>query len=180
LDPADGCGGALDDRETMMSRQRVLPMLLAAALASLTGCNANVDGSGGQMSTGQEPRLLRQPRPYIPDLPVPVNFKLDEANSGNLDAPGMRLVDHLYKGREDKISVRLFYIREMPALQWRLVTTLFSQGTVVMNFEKKSERCYIEVLDGSWWHPTYIRVRIYTVRTPRGAGTPGGLAGQKE
>ena len=164
-----------------MIQQRVLPMLLAAVLACVTGCQADINASArGQESAGEEPRLLRQPRPYIPDLPVPVNFQLDQAKSGNLDAPGVRLVDHLYKGREDKISVRLFYIREMPAHQWRLVTTMFTRGTVIMNFEKNSERCHIEILDGSWWHSTHIRVRIYTVRSSPGAGTLGKTAGQKE
>jgi hypothetical protein len=139
-------------------------MLLAAALAGAAGCKtADNPSAGGPEPAGAEPRLVRQPRPPIHDLPVPVNFVLDQKRSGNLDAPGVRLVDHLYKGRDDKIAVRLFYVTEMPLHQWRLVTAMFSQGRVVLNFEKKTERCHVEVFDGSWWHPTYIQARIFTV-----------------
>lgn len=154
-----------------MIQNRVLPLLLVAALAGIVGCKTDANPSaGGPEPAGSEPRLLRQPRSPIPDVPVPVNFHMDQSKSGNLDAPGVRLVDHLYKGRDDKIAVRLFYIREMPAHQWRLTTAMFSQGTVILNFEKVNERCHIEILDGSWWHPIYIRIRVYTVK--RGAALP--------
>jgi len=153
-----------------MTRTWILMLLMSPALAG--GCNNNqtIDRTGGaprQVEPMME--LVARSRPPIPDLPVPIGYKLDEGKSRNFAAAGARYIDHLYKGKADKFAVARFYKRQMPINRWTLVTDMFVQGNVVMEFEKQIERCNVTITDGSIFHPTYIKVQLWTsgrIETP--------------
>jgi hypothetical protein len=100
--------------------------------------------------------------PPIPDLPIPLGFDLDESHSRSFSAAGARYIDHVYKGREDRFAVARFYKRQMPVNRWTLVTDMYIQGDIMLDFEKESERCRVIVTKGSLWHPTYIKVQLWT------------------
>lgn len=148
----------------MNGRRFAGALLAVVACVIIAGCNRNnqVDSSGESARQASPVELVATPRPPIPDLPVPVGFHLDEGRSRNLAAAGVRWVDHLYKGRSDKFAVARFYRRQMPLTRWTLVTEIFSRGDLKVAFERQADRCHITITDGSLFHPTYIRVELWT------------------
>jgi hypothetical protein len=160
----------------MIRQQLIIGLLFAAASFWAAGCNSSssstIDASSGaprQMAPVVE--LVAQFRPPIPDLPLPVGFDLDQSRSRNFAAAGMRWVDHRYEGGNDKFAVARFYRRQMPINRWTLVTEMFTQGDLTLDFEKQTERCHIVVSDGNLIHPTIIKVQLWTsgrVQTPVG------------
>lgn len=146
-----------------MDGRRVVGVVLVAAAMAVAGCNSDkkVESSGD--SSAQAPvELVAMARPPIPDLPVPIGFNLDQGRSRNLAAAGIRWVDHLYKGKADKFSVARFYRKQMPLSRWTLVTEMFTKGDLKLAFERQSDRCQITVSDGSLFHPTYVRLELWT------------------
>ena len=151
-----------------MLRTAIGCVVLAGSV--LAGCNggsqpAQVQNSGGTVQT-QPPALVAKYKPNIPDVPVPAGFSLDEGRSRNYDTGVARFVDHVYRGSKDKWDVARFYREKMPVSRWTYVTDVFAQGTYTLEFEKGSERCVVNVRNGSWfwpWHKTYIEVRVTTV-----------------
>lgn len=140
---------------------------LAAAAGLLAGCQGSsgdaVEPTGGAYrEVTPPPELVAQARPPIPDLPVPVGFDLDEERSRNLAVAGLRWVDHLYKGKRDRFAVARFYKRQMPIERWTLVKDMFAQGSIELDFVKESERCEVTCRKGDLWHPTYIKIEVWT------------------
>jgi hypothetical protein len=146
-----------------------------AALALACGCTKTetIDASSGAPRQMRSPNdLVAQARPPIPDVPLPIGFDLDEGKSRNFAAAGLRWVDHFYKGGSDKFAVARFYKRQMPVNRWTLVTDMFTQGQIMLDFEKGAERCRVIVSDGSLFHPTRVKAQLWTsgrVPTPGGA-----------
>ena len=157
-----------------MTRKWIAWMTAAAAAAAGAGCNGGqtIDASSGAPRLVQPTAsLVAQARPPVPDLPVPFGFKLDEGASRNYDLAGARLVDHVYKGSAPRLQVKRFYEEQMPINRWSLVTAMFITGEVLLDFEKESERCHIIVGKGDLFHPTVIRVKLWTSgRIPDRAG----------
>ena len=147
-----------------MNGRREICVLLMAAAITAAGCNSSKKVESSEESSGEAApvELVAMARPPIPDLPVPIGFDLDQDRSRNLAAAGVRWVDHLYKGKADKFSVARFYRKEMPLSRWTLVTEMFAKGDLKLAFERQSDRCHITVGDGSLFHPTYIRVELWT------------------
>jgi hypothetical protein len=131
----------------------------------LTGCD-NQSDSYARTAPNQpavSPGLLPKASPPIPDVPVPVGFKLDMKHSRDDDTGVARFVDHLYKGRTDRWKVLEFYREQMPVSRWTRVHDGLAQGRHTLEFEKGSERCVVTLRKGSLLHPTYIEVRVSTV-----------------
>ncbi|MDY7010851.1 MAG: hypothetical protein SVV80_08890 [Planctomycetota bacterium] len=151
----------------MMTTLRLTGLTLAAGTVLwLTGCN-NSPGkmettSGGYREVAPPIELIAQANPPIHDVPVPIGFKLDENRSRNFTAAGARYVDHLYKGSADKWVTARFYKRQMPTNRWTFVTDIFAQGDIRLDFERETERCQIIIGKGSLFHPTYIKVQLWT------------------
>ena len=118
--------------------------------------------SGGYREVAPPIELIARARPPIHDMPVPIGFKLDENRSRNFTAAGARYVDHMYKGSADKWVVARFYKRQMPTNRWTFVTDIFAQGDIRLDFERETERCQIIIGKGSLFHPTYIKVQLWT------------------
>jgi hypothetical protein len=155
-------------RETSMARKCVL-LGMAAALWLLSGCGGGYGGStvdsssGAPRASGAPDGLVAQSRPPIPDLPVPLNFELDESKSRNFLAAGSgsRYVDHVYTGPADKFAVARFYKRQMPVNRWRLETDNFVQGKVILQFQKESETCQITISDAGGWSGTRVEIQLF-------------------
>ena len=72
------------------------------------GCNQTRSG-------GHEVRLIASSRPYEPDVPIPVGFRLvDEASEDRSTGVSRLYLRHLYHGKADKHAVRGFYREQMP------------------------------------------------------------------
>ena len=164
-----------------MTAPRLAACLLMVLGLVVAGCNRSntVESSGGGMREVSAPlELVAQARPPILHLPVPIGFDLDEGRSRNFAAAGARYVDHLYKGGSDRFAVARFYKRHMPISRWVLVTDMFVQGDVMLDFEKDTERCRIIASKGSLMHSTYIKVQLWTtgrIQSPaqQGSGRTG-------
>jgi len=149
-----------------MTRQHTWRLALVVGAVFAGGCN---NGSQTVVNTGGAPRevaatraLVARAIPPIQDLPVPVGFKLDEGRSRNFRGGSARYVDHVYKGGADKFAVARFYMRQMPIQRWTLVTDMFVQGDVMMDFKKESESCRVIVSGGGVFSSTKIRVTLWT------------------
>jgi hypothetical protein len=155
-----------------MNEKWVAAVMLASGL--VFGCTKTetIDASSGaprQMRAAND--LVAQARPPIPDVPLPIGFELNEGKSRNFAAAGLRWVDHMYKGGSDKFAVARFYKRQMPVSRWTLVTDMFTQGDITLDFEKQAERCRVIVSDGSLLHPTRVKVQLWTSgRVPTAVG----------
>ena len=117
---------------------RVLTLLGACALG---GC-----ATGG--GTPQV-RLVPDPRPVEPDIPLPLGFRLvDQASEDHRSAGSQRLyLRHEYAGKADKHAIRTFYREQMPLARWRLLSDANVKGDFSMRFEKGSESCTIQITD---------------------------------
>ncbi len=94
-------------REVAMNRTTWA--VLTVCLLAVIGCNSGSDKPPVVGSELQAPKgLIAQVQPPLPDLPVPVGFKLEEGKSRSFEAAGPRYIDHTYKGRADKFAVKRF------------------------------------------------------------------------
>ena len=153
-------------------------ILIAAGLLWSAGCGGG-DGRTIDASSGA-PRqiapmadLVARARPPIPDLPVPIGFKLDESESLDYALAGARFVNHKYKGKPDKFTVKRFYERQMPINRWTLTTAMFAGGEIMMDFEKETERCRVSISSRSLlnlFRRTHIYVRLWTSGPIQGTG----------
>ena len=146
-----------------MTTKWILAPCFVAAIAA--GCQQQtrvVDASNGAArEVVAAPELVACSRPPIPDLPMPIGFDLDESASRDFAAAGARYVDHVYRGGDDKFAVARFFKRQMPVSRWVLVTSLFVQGDVMLDFEKETERCRIVITDGRF-SSTQVNVQLWT------------------
>jgi hypothetical protein len=150
-------------RETAMKRRHGwLAVALLAVLAA--GCDDARrmigTGSSGPDTAAEPESLVAQARPPLVDVPLPVGFDLTESKSRSMSAPGVRMVDHWYAGREDKWAVGRFYKRQMPACQWALESDRMVRGDIELDFLKGRERARVTISDGSWGK-TDVHVEIY-------------------
>jgi len=139
-----------------------------AALSLLSGCrNSNTQvidaSSGAPREVAPTQDLVGMARPPIPDLPIPIGFSLDEGRSRNYTIGSGRIVDHVYRGKGDKLAVKQFYERQMVIQRWALVSAMFVTGDIALDFEKENERCHIVIKDvGTWSSRVEVVVTITT------------------
>lgn len=149
-----------------------MAMRWTAGLTSLlllvgAGCNNKpqmVDSStGAPRAVEAAEEMVAMSHSPVADVPVPVGYDLDEGKSRSFAAAGARYIDHLYKGGGDKFTAVRFYKRQMPANRWALVTDMFVQGDIVLDYEKDTERCRIVVTDShNIFAPVEVKVQLWT------------------
>ena len=147
-----------------MNGIRISVVAAAAVLAVLAGCQGQEQveaGSETPVEGDDAPGLVAQAYPPVPDLPVPIGFKLNEKRSRNQSAGGFRSVDHLYRGRADKYDLHRFYKRQMRISRWILAVDTFTQGQITMEFQKDNEQCRIVISDGDLFHPSHIKIQVF-------------------
>jgi len=137
-------------------------MMLVASVVIFGGCGDKPSIEGKDTETlspsGDVARM------YVPDVPVPIGFKLDEGHSRHFATGGARYVDHVYKGTVDKMEVVKFYRREMPSHRWGGMEEQLVQGNVIMDFEnnKTPEHCRVIVGGGgNIFNPTKIQIHLW-------------------
>jgi len=147
-----------------MTARRFVGLAALVLVVAVAGCSRNttVNSSDGSKSSEAPKPLVALARPRIPDVPVPIGFKIDKGRSRTFEAAGLRYADHVYKGRADGLAVRDFYSRHMPINRWVLVTRMMVQGEITLDFEKETERCRVVIAKGSWFHRTNIKVQLWT------------------
>ena len=127
------------------------------------GCNQTRSG-------GHEVRLIASSRPYEPDVPIPVGFRLvDEASEDRSTGVSRLYLRHLYHGRADKHAVRGFYREQMPLARWIKVSDGNVQGKITLRFEKGSESCTIEIREKLGRMGTSTEVQVLVSQEQRGA-----------
>ena len=146
-----------------MTARRILAWAAAGLLCA--GCSRPQPVQTGNAPPPESqvaPDLVAKARPPIPDVPVPAGFALDESASRDFAAAGARYVDHVYHGGDGRFAVARFYKRQMPAARWVLVTSLFVQGDLMLDFEKQTERCRVVIKKGGLLHATQVNVQLWT------------------
>ncbi|MBS3733711.1 MAG: hypothetical protein KGY99_02180 [Phycisphaerae bacterium] len=154
--------------------RRYAMIVLAAGCVVPAGCGwFDGDSGGGSVTTGGQDAPAPatgaatpapQLQPPIGDAPVPMDFKLEESQSRNYAVAGTRFVDHVYRGRGDKFTLKRFYERYMPVNRWVKSTSIFAQGRVMLDFEKPGERCRVTITDSEFWGTAEISVLIWPNR----------------
>lgn len=142
-----------------------LGLMLAAVVCVAVGCNS---GAGSNPSPGGGPHeLQQQANPPVLDLPLPMGFKYDESKATARQEPGMRIINHVYQGSDDKYSVARFYRKQMPVMGWNIRFESLDKGVLTLEFEKEAETCRIELKDSGWFGGTEIVARVYPNAAPR-------------
>ena len=158
-----------------MNNLRILMTTGLLVSAILAGCDGKM-GFGDRSRNTQPQRnmvLMTDPNPPIADIPIPINFRLDESKSRHYAAGNARYVDHVYRGSANKNEVADFYRLEMSQNRWELTSDLGSAGVLTLDFDKGSERCVIVISDKfDLFRPTQIHVQMWT--TGRLPTPPGG------
>ena len=147
-------------------KRKWIYIAIGAATLLILGCDRGsrtIDTSGGApREVGSYPDLIAISKPYVPDVPVPLDFKQVEKQSIDFGAGSARYVHHVYKGKADKWDVRRFYEKQMPINRWSLVTYMNSGGEISLDYEKGNERCRVIVTDGDWLYRSRVIVRLWT------------------
>jgi hypothetical protein len=107
--------------------------------------NAEATGDNDTPRSVGRPGLVPMARPPIPDLPVPIGFKLVESISRSYESAGARLIDHTYEGRETKYDVDRFYRKQMPLKGWTMRSTQMVRGEHLLRFVKDTELCEVRI-----------------------------------
>ncbi len=145
-------------------RGSVWVVTLVAIGVFAPGCNQGKAGT-------QEVRLIASSRPYEPDVPIPVGFKLvDEASEDRSTGVARLYMRHLYRGRADKHAVRGFYRDQMPLARWVRVSDGNVQGKITMRFEKGNESCTIGIQESDGRFSTWAEVQVLVSQEQRGSG----------
>jgi len=155
-------------------------MLAAAAVIVVAGCSDDEPGLG---ESGNSGILLSDQTQRIPDVPIPLDFKLVQERSRHFAAGDTRFIDHLYKGYADKFVTATFYRQRMSNVRWKLVSDRFVQGTVMLSFRKGSEECAINIKgDGNFLSPTKLMIQVMPagdqVLAPMDAPSSGTMGGE--
>ena len=139
-------------------------------LAVLVGCGVAA-GCSGTASRGQEVRLVCSARPYEPDIPLPIGFKLvDPASEDRSPGVARLYLRHLYTGKADKYAVRNFYREQMPLARWSKVSEGNVRGVCTLRFEKGSESCTVDIRDAGSGMGRHTEIQVLVSQEQRGSG----------
>jgi hypothetical protein len=164
----------------MHTAARTWTIALLAALV-ISGCQDGTtppDTDAGSNTASGKPGkippagLVSTARPLIPDLPVPIGFKLAENISRNYESAGARFIDHTYIGRADKVRAERFYRLHMPSSGWTLRGSQMVRGTFLMRFEKASEFCEVRIWDEGSITGTRTHISMNVQTLGRGEAAP--------
>lgn len=144
--------------------ERPVQVALFLVCAAAAGCH-------GTASKGHEVRLVCSARPYEPDIPIPVGFKLVDSASEDRSTGVARLyLRHLYTGQADKYAVRNFYREQMPLARWSKVSEGNVRGVCTLRFEKSNESCTVEIRDAGRGMGRHTEIQILVSQEQRGSG----------
>lgn len=121
-------------------------------------------GVGACDKESRTPTILQsRPQSYVPDIPVPTGFERDERTSNYTSTAGHREVRDVYRGKEQPLAVRNFYVHYMSTGGWELLDDKLQNAVYLLNYRKDMERCEIRIEripSGSFGQVTQIRVIV--------------------
>jgi len=125
-------------------------VVLAWVSIGMTGCQSSQPGP-----------MTAQTRSPIPDVPLPLGFKLKELRSRSWTSGSLRFVDHLYYGKGDRVNVVDFFEKQMPVNGWAQLCNQFTQGRSSLDFAKSGENCRITVFRDGRFSSTSVQIAIW-------------------
>ncbi len=137
------------------SRMVIVPAWCAVVLG--TGFLAGCQGSPYEV-------LIAKPEVgYIEDVPVPMDFDLneDESLSRNYPDKNAREIDFVFEGNAHKLAAKRFYEKKMPLYRWSMTSSQLSQGRINMHFVKGGEECRIDLDKKEFWGGTRISISVH-------------------
>lgn len=116
---------------------------VVAALAMLVGVGLIGCAQGGSIrassADGEPAELEPHSRPPVADMPIPAGFQLLEEQSHAFESPGVRFIDHTYRGVATKTQLERFYRKHLPARGWEFRNAQMNRGTHTLRFENGDE-----------------------------------------
>lgn len=143
---------------------------VALFIAGCSGSSTTNSGSTGDSngSLASAAGLVPQSRPPIPDIPVPVGFKMAESISRDYESAGARYVDHTYEGYADKQLVDRFYATQMPLKDWTMRGRQMVRGEYILRFEKGTEFAEVRINSESTFTGTRTTINVNVQTLGRG------------
>lgn len=123
-----------------MIRKKLYLVILVSLLLTLTGCTSLFNKNSQKPG---EP-LKSQVALKFQDIPVPAGFRLLQQDSYSFESSSLRACVLRYRGPASVERVINFYKEQMPMYSWTLLN-IMEYGDCVMNFERESESCIINI-----------------------------------
>jgi hypothetical protein len=151
--------------------RRGTALLATACLCGFVTSGACVPPSGESEPT----RIPARRNAWIEDVPVPLDFTLNEKRSIAKVYPSrrIRLIDHYYEGSGQIGAMRNFYLERMPEHGWNMLKEELQEAAYTLRFRGKEEFCEVRIRRGgadSLIQPVEIRVQIEPEEPGRSPG----------
>ena len=92
--------------------------------------------------------LVADPHSPIPDVPVPVGFRLDQSVSRSSESGDTRVIDHTYAGRAGNAEIQEFYLGQMKRYGWTLSASQRVHLVVAQQYRREKpvpETCELRI-----------------------------------
>ncbi|MEM1353666.1 MAG: hypothetical protein AAGH88_02160 [Planctomycetota bacterium] len=132
-------------------RRVLVMMMMTSLIAACPGCGAfknpivAYSDDGELLPNPGGKGLVVSPAPYIPDVPIPVGFKIVASQSSSSFDGRVRTVYHYYQGRANPGETVAFYQAHLPRNQWEFVTTSTGGQTTTLRYVKGPESLALSV-----------------------------------
>lgn len=117
---------------------RLFLVLLGLGGALLPGCDS-------PQPTGQPPAMSPRQHTMLPNVPVPIGFRIVPERSVARESGRLRVAQVEFEGRGQPDDVADFYTQYMPAAKFQLKQRRFDVGDYLMRFESDAEECNVRV-----------------------------------
>ena len=125
--------------------------LVLSLLAVAAGCGAfknpvmSYSDDGELLPNPGGKGLVLSPAPYIPDVPIPVGFKIVASQSSSSFDGRVRTVYHYYQGRANPGETVEFYQAHLPRNDWTFITSTVGGATTTLRYTKGPETLTLAV-----------------------------------
>lgn len=82
------------------------------------------------------------------DVPVPYDFRYDDAKSTVMEAGSFRSGVLVYHGSASPAELIAYYLQEMTKYDWRPIAKVEDRGRTTLSFEKPGLVSYVEITSG--------------------------------
>jgi hypothetical protein len=106
--------------------------------------------------------LVAQTRSPIPDVPMPIGFKVVNSKSSATVTPTARIVDHLYQGLSTVADAVVFYRRVLAENNWSPDREQTHGSRHLMVYTKGRERLELETWRDGGVVSVFVRIRDNT------------------
>lgn len=100
---------------------------------------------GEEVLPSAEPGLMLAAQQRFPDIPLPANANEDLDRTYVYQAQGIEIGRMVYSSRASVQELAQFYIREMPASDWKLESVTQAESSAALVFTKPGKRLDVSV-----------------------------------